>query len=935
MSDTIVLIDGHALVFRAYYGVPNLTSPKGELVNAVHGFTSMLFKAWRELQPRYVIATFDYSSNTFRKAKYPDYKGTRGPQPDGLGPQFPRIFELLDCMSIPVYSLEGYEADDLLGTLSKQAEEKDLQVVILTGDMDALQLVSPQTRVLTSRRGFSDTVLYDVAAVQERYGFDPPHIPDFKALRGDTSDNIPGVPGIGDKTASKLVAQFGTVENLLDHLDEVPAKQRATIEPLHDQILMAKDLATIVRDAPVSLDLERASLGDFNRQRVVGLFHELGFRRMIDDIARSMGGGVADGAGASAQLGMFVDAAEESLEGEAAPAGGDAGRTVTDVAALDEVAERIEAAGTVALNVQTTGNAPMRADVVGIGLATGAGECWYIPVGHLEGEQLDWPTVRERLALVFADPAIRVWAHNAKFHQIVLARNGVEVEGLDFDTMIAAYLLESNQRAFALRDLAWAKLQIELPAGSTLLGTGRSATTMDRLSIETVGAYARNEAAVVCRLVPILESELREAGLEALFRDVELPLVPVLAGMERAGVAIDVPYLQNLSRELAERLGELETKAYEAVGHQFNINSPAQLGEVLYKELKLPQSRRTRTGQASTGAEVLEELRGVHPIVDLVLEHRQLQKLKSTYVDALPLLVNPDTGRVHTSFNQTVAATGRLSSSDPGLQNIPIRTDLGRRVRRAFVTGSPDTCLLSADYSQIELRVLAHMTHDPTLVEAFAKGHDIHAATAAEVMDVPIQEVTSDQRRLAKVVNFGVLYGMSEYGLSQQSGLPPEQAGQFIKRYFDEFGTVKAYQDNLLHEAEQRGYVTTLLERRRYIPELNSKIYAVRQAGYRQAINHPIQGTASDIVKIAMIRVQRLIEERYPRTLMVLQVHDELLFEIPRDDLIPFARDLRPIMRDAMQLAVPLDIELRSGNNWEELKHLDLEAAPEKARASA
>jgi len=656
---------------------------------------------------------------------------------------------------------------------------------------------------------------------------------------------------------------------------------------------------------------------------------------MIDDIARSMGGGVADGAGASAQLGMFVDAAEESLEGEAAPAGGDAGRTVTDVAALDEVAERIEAAGTVALNVQTTGNAPMRADVVGIGLATGAGECWYIPVGHLEGEQLDWPTVRERLALVFADPAIRVWAHNAKFHQIVLARNGVEVEGLDFDTMIAAYLLESNQRAFALRDLAWAKLQIELPAGSTLLGTGRSATTMDRLSIETVGAYARNEAAVVCRLVPILESELREAGLEALFRDVELPLVPVLAGMERAGVAIDVPYLQNLSRELAERLGELETKAYEAVGHQFNINSPAQLGEVLYKELKLPQSRRTRTGQASTGAEVLEELRGVHPIVDLVLEHRQLQKLKSTYVDALPLLVNPDTGRVHTSFNQTVAATGRLSSSDPGLQNIPIRTDLGRRVRRAFVTGSPDTCLLSADYSQIELRVLAHMTHDPTLVEAFAKGHDIHAATAAEVMDVPIQEVTSDQRRLAKVVNFGVLYGMSEYGLSQQSGLPPEQAGQFIKRYFDEFGTVKAYQDNLLHEAEQRGYVTTLLERRRYIPELNSKIYAVRQAGYRQAINHPIQGTASDIVKIAMIRVQRLIEERYPRTLMVLQVHDELLFEIPRDDLIPFARDLRPTMRDAMQLAVPLDIELRSGNNWEELKHLDLEAAPEKARASA
>jgi DNA polymerase-1 len=458
---------------------------------------------------------------------------------------------------------------------------------------------------------------------------------------------------------------------------------------------------------------------------------------------------------------------------------------------------------------------------------------------------------------------------------------------------------------------------------------------MDRLSIEAVGTYGRNEAAAVCRLVPILAAELRDAGLDALFREVELPLVPVLAQMERAGVAIDVPYLQKLSRELADRLGEIEAKAYEVVGHQFNINSPAQLGDVLYKELKLPQSRRTRTGQASTGAEVLEELRGVHPIVDLVLEHRQLQKLKSTYVDSLPLMVNPDTERVHTSFNQTVAATGRLSSTDPNLQNIPIRTELGKRVRCAFVTGSPDTCLLSADYSQIELRVLAHVTRDPTLVEAFAKGQDIHAATAAEVLDVPIQDVTSDQRRLAKVVNFGVLYGMSEYGLSQQSGLPPEQAGQFIKRYFDEFGTVKAYQDNVLREAEQRGYVTTLLERRRYIPELTSKIYAVRQAGYRQAINHPIQGTASDIVKIAMIRVQRLIDEHFPSTLMMLQVHDELLFEIPRDDLIPFAHELRPIMRDAMQLSVPLDVELRAGNNWEELKHLDLEAAASEEKVHA
>jgi DNA polymerase I len=932
MTDTLVLIDGHALVFRAFYGVPNLTTPKGELVNAVHGFTSMLFKAWRELAPRYVIATFDFSSKTFRKAKFPAYKGTRGPAPDGLAPQFPHIFNLLDCMNIPVYSLEGFEADDLLGTLSLQAEERGLNVVILTGDMDALQLVSPRTRVLTSRRGFSDTVMYDVDGVRERYGFDPPAIPDFKALRGDTSDNIPGVPGIGDKTASKLIQQFGTIENMFERLDDAPAKQKAAIEPLHDQIVMAKELATIVRQVPgITLDLTRAQLGDFDRQRVVGLFHELGFRRMLDDIARSMGDKPIDGAGASGQLAMFAEAAAEDVAGgEDAPTASstqEGDGIVRSLDVLDEVVAKLRAAEAIAFNVQTTGVQPMRAEIVGIGLATGPDASWYVPVGHTDDEpieQLVWDDVRERLAPVLQDPKTQKWAHNAKFHQIVLARHGIETEGLSFDSMIAAYLLESNQRAFALRDLAWSKLQVEMPAGSTLLGSGRSATTMDKLSIETVGEYARNEAAILCRLVPMLDKDLKQAGLEPLFREVELPLVPVLGTMERNGMAIDVPYLHTLSKEMAERIAEIEAAAYASVGHEFSLNSPSKLGDVLYKELKLPQSKRTRTGQASTGAEVLEELRGVHPVVDLVLEYRHMTKLKSTYVDALPLMVNQETGRVHGSFNQTVAATGRLSSTDPNLQNIPIRTDLGKRVRRAFVTGSPDTCLLSADYSQIELRVLAHFTEDPTLVEAFENGQDIHAATAAEVMDTPILEVTSDQRRLAKIVNFGVLYGMSEYGLSQQSGLPPAEAGAFIKRYFDRFGTVKAFQDNLLHEAEDRGFVTTLLERRRYIPELTSKIYNVRQAGQRQAINHPIQGTASDIVKIAMIGVQKLIDEKYPRTLMILQVHDELLFEIHREELDGFARDLCPIMQNAMELRVPLVVELRVGDNWEELKHLEV-----------
>ncbi len=917
MSDTIVLIDGHALVFRAFHALPTFTSPKGELVNAVYGFASMLFKACRELKPRYVAATFDTSSQTFRRASYEAYKATRGPQPEGLGPQFGHVYRLLEAMNIPVFKLEGYEADDLLGTLSRQAAEKALDVVILTGDMDALQLVGPRVRVLTSRRGFSDTVLYDEQAVRERYGLEPGQLNDFRALRGDASDNIPGVPGIGDKTAAKLLQTHGTVERLFEHLDEVPARQRELLESFHDQVMLAKDLATIVCDLPVTLDVERAELRDFERQQLLALFHELGFRTLLDEIQRSIGDGGEQDGKRSNQLALF---------GEEQPGGKDEappdGAIVRDTAGLEAALARIRETGRLALNVQTTGLAAMRADVVGLGLAASASEAYYVPVGHAEGDQLAWDTVRSALGTLLADASIRKLAHNAKFHHLVLGRNGIDVAGLEFDTMLAAYLLESSQRALALRDLAWSKLQLELPAGSTLLGSGRSATTMDRLPIEQVGAFAIGEAAAVHRLVPILDSELRDGGVDHLFREVELPLVPVLALMERNGVKIDVAYLTALSGELAARLGEIETRIFQDVGHRFNINSTQQLSQVLYEELKLPRSKRTRTGQASTGADVLEELRGAHPVVELVLEHRQLQKLKSTYVDALPLLVNPDTGRVHTTFNQIGAATGRISSADPNVQNIPIRTDLGKRVRRAFITGSRDTCLVSADYSQIELRVLAHATQDPTLLEAFAGGQDIHAATAAEVMDVGIDQVTADMRRVAKVVNFGVLYGMSEYGLSQQIGLPPEQAGSFIRRYFEQFATVKAYQDSVLRQAEQHGFVTTLLGRRRYIPELKSPVYAVRSAGQRMAINHPIQGTASDIVKIAMVRVQRLLEEWGMRSLMMLQVHDELLFESPRDEVDALAPTLCEIMEAAMQLDAPLKVDLKIGDNWEEMAGL-------------
>jgi DNA polymerase-1 len=529
---------------------------------------------------------------------------------------------------------------------------------------------------------------------------------------------------------------------------------------------------------------------------------------------------------------------------------------------------------------------------------------------------------------LFEDGSVPKHAHNAKFHMVVLARHGIEVRGLTFDTMIAAYLLESGQRALALRDLAWAKVQVELPSVQSLLGVGKKAITMAELPIAHCGSYACNEALLVERLVPILQEELDEADQTDLFRDVEMPLVPVLADMERDGIAVDLPYLAELGRELQARITNLEAEIYAHVGHEFNIGSTQRLSDVLFNELHLEVDKRkrrtkTKTGHISTGSDVLEELRGTHPIIELILEHRHLQKLQGTYVDALQQLVDPNTGRVHTSFNQTGAATGRLSSSDPNLQNIPIRTDIGKRVRRAFIA-RPGAVLLSADYSQIELRVLADMADDPTLLEAFDKGEDPHAVTAAEVLAIPLEDVTSDHRRVAKMVNYGVLYGMSDYGLAERTGLPSADASGFIQRYFQRFATVKAFQDRVIHKAEDDGYTETLKGRRRYVPEIRSRIYGVRQAALRQIINAPIQGSASDIVKIAMIQVHKFLEDSAPSVRMLLQVHDELLFEGPEDELVRLAPRLVEIMVGAMTMKAPLHVDLKIGVNWEDMTPLQL-----------
>jgi DNA polymerase I len=918
-----MLIDGHSLVYRGFYALQEqrpFTNAKGELTTGVYAFTSMLLKALEELKPRYVAAAFDMSKPTFRLGEFAAYKGTRTKAPPGLSEQITWSRKVLATMAVPTYEVQGYEADDVIGALSVQATRLGVDVIVLSGDNDLLQLVNPRVRVLTSRRGISDTILYDEERVIEKYGgLRPDQIPDFKALRGDSTDNIPGVAGIGDKTAQKLLLDFGSVEGLYENLEQVPQKPRDLLAPLKEQVLMAKRLTTIVCDLPVELDLERVRLGDLRRPEVIGIFQELSFKSLIDRIPKT--DKPRPGRNGKAQPGLFDEPAEDQVPQPAEPAGG----VVQTLEQLQTLVDTIKEHGSFAFNVQATGLLPMRAEVVGIGLAAGE-STGYIPLGHTEGEQLDRSVVLDKLRPLFEDERIPKRAHNAKFHMLLLARHGVSVRGLTFDTMLAAYLLESGQRALALRDLAWAKVQVEIPSVASLLGTGKKAISMSELSIADCGSYACREAALVERLTPILVEEIEEAGQTSLFQEVELPLVPVLADMERVGIAVDLPYLAELGRELQQRIGDLETEIYAHVGHEFNINSTQQLSDVLFGQLNLQTAKRrnkTKTGHRSTGIEVLEELRGVHPIVDLILEHRQLQKLKSTYVDALQMLVDPETHRVHTSFNQTGASTGRLSSSDPNLQNIPIRTETGRRVRRAFVA-RPGQMLLSADYSQIELRVLAHMTSDPTLMQAFAEGEDPHAVTAAEVLGIPLERVTANHRRIAKMVNYGVLYGMSDYGLAERLGLPPAEASAFIQRYFDRFSTVREFQQEVIKKAEYFGYAETLRGRRRYFPEIRSHLYAVRQAAIRATINAPIQGSASDIVKIAMIRVADFLRREAPEVHMLLQVHDELLLEGPREDLLRVASDVVRIMAGAMQLHVPLQVDLKLGANWEDMGSLTL-----------
>lgn len=868
----IVLIDGNSLVYRAFFALPTtLTTSSGQVTNAVYGFTSMLLKLLREEKPDAVIVAFDRAAPTFRHEAFADYKAHREATPDELISQLPLAKDVLKSLHIPIYEADGYEADDVLATLARAAEARGEDVTIVTGDRDAFQLVSPKVRIMTTRKGISDIVVYDRQAVIDRYGVPPEKVADLLGLKGDTSDNIPGVPGVGDKTAAKLIQQFGSLEGVYEHIDEVKGdKLRASLVAHKEQARLSKRLATLDESAPVPIDLSDVQLGEWDVADVRQLFAALEFDTLLERFLADQGETQADGG------------ADDIFE-----------VTCSRVETIDELMRIFSELGDeTPLAVEIEGDVE---SVASIGAAAGAApdRAYEVP-GALLGEFAQLLSQRVARGCFLA-------SHDMKsLLRLLEASLSPRAERL-LDTSVAAYLLNPGETAHALE---------------TLLANHVG----KRLGVSEEGTVpAHQRAAAVAVLVEPMLAALACNGLEDVFGKVEMPLVPVLARMERIGVGIDAEYLSELSAELAGQVAHLETQIYDLAGEEFNIGSPQQVGAVLFERLGLSGGRRTKTGY-STDAGVLGDLAAAHPICEKILRWRELTKLRSTYMDALPRLVNRKTGRVHTSFNQTVTSTGRLSSSNPNLQNIPVRTELGHRIRDAFMPGRPGDVLMVADYSQIELRILAHLSDDKALAKAFSEDGDIHVATASDVFEVPPQEVTPDLRRSAKTINFGLIYGMSAAGLAQQLGIARDEAQSYIDKYFARYPGVQSYVTKIIAAAYRDGYVTTLLGRRRWIPELKSGNIGVRNFGERTAVNSPIQGSAADIIKLAMVHLDRMILQEGLLTRMVLQVHDELVFEVPPIEEEHAARMVRTQMEGAYSLRVPLRVDLAVGANWGDAK---------------
>ena len=852
----LLLLDGNSLIHRAFHALPPLTNSQGQPTNAVYGFTNMLLKLLEEEKPDYVAVAFDKSAPTFRHQEFGEYKAHRPPTAPELGSQFPLVREVVRALQIPILELTGYEADDVLGTLAKGGEGKGLQVIVVTGDRDLLQIVSPQTTVKICRQGISNLEAFDLEKIKEKYGLKPDQIRDMKGLMGDASDNIPGVPGIGEKTALKLLQEYPTVEEILNQAEGLKAKKvRESLLNHKEQALLSKRLATICCDAPIEeYTWEQLATKEYSQELLKEVLEKLEFKSLLKKIPAS--------------------SEEKAAE---IP---NSYRTLHQVEEVEAIKELIRQKGSLALQLELDVLDPMRAQLQGVFLSWGSEEACYLPFSLLQ-----------HFKDVLEEAKIEKYGHDLKYQFIVLKRQGLSPKGFDFDTRVAAYLLNPSQAKYLVEDLA-AKF-ISQPCSSL---------------VECI--YVLKTA---------LEEELKRLDLYQLFKEMEMPLVEVLAEMEMTGVSIDQEYLAQLSGQLNKELETLEKNIYELAGETFNINSPKQLGVILFEKLSLPTGKKTKTGY-STNADVLEFLRDKHPIVEHIVHYRQLGKLKNTYVDALPKLVNPGTGRVHTYLNQTVTATGRLSSSEPNLQNIPVKTQLGREIRKAFIPNQKENFLLAADYSQIELRILAHITQDKSLLEAFLHKQDVHTRTAAEVFGVNLEEVSSEMRSKAKAVNFGIVYGISDFGLAQNLGVFPKEAKKYIESYFAKYPGVKKYMQETVEQAKKEGYVTTIFHRRRYLPDLQSSNHNIRSFAERTAINTPIQGSAADIIKLAMLRVNIELQEKKLEAKLLLQVHDELLLEVPELELEIVSQLVKEAMEGAVSLSVPLDVDMQVGKNWCDLK---------------
>ncbi|MCX7765510.1 MAG: DNA polymerase I [Candidatus Sumerlaeia bacterium] len=897
MPKTLYIIDGHSQLFKAYYAIKRLSNSRGLPTNAIYGFVQMLNKLLREQNPEYLVVVFDAPGPTFRDQLYKEYKANRPPAPPDLNVQMPWVKKILAAMGIMQLEVPGVEADDIIGALAQQAANAGIETIIVSADKDLFQLISDKIKVL--RQQYDEFKLYTPEEVQAETGVPPEKITDLLGLVGDPTDNIPGVPQIGPKTASKILANFGSVEELYDNLEKVDnPKWRELLLKYKEDALVSKKLATIKKDIPPEqilgkseFDLEQFRRSAEPQEKLMEIYRKLEFQSLLKQQPKS-------------QIERKLDY-----------------KLITTREELRELVEKMGQAELVAFDTETTSSNPMEASLVGVSLSMAPNTGYYIPIGHKsdffagELKQLPKKEVLNALQPLLESSQVKKTAHNAKYDIIVLAREGLRPQGIYFDTMLASYLLHPERQSHNLKELAHDLLGIQMTPIKELIGTGKDTKTMDTIEPEKVGMYACQDADTTLQLTQLLKRELQETNLWELFTSLEMPLMEVLVDMEMAGVRIDREHFQRLSQEVGQKLQDLAQKIYAVAGCGFNISSPKQVAEVLFDKLKLKPVKAGKTGY-STDTSVLEQLSSQHPLPGLLVEYRTYEKLKTTYIDTLPRIVNPRTGKIHTTFNQSGSATGRLISSDPNLQNIPVRTPIGKEIRRGFIPSYEDWILLSADYSQIDLRMLAHLSRDSELVNAFKNGRDIHCTTASKIFGVSEDAVTEEMRQQAKVINFGIIYGMGAPRLMKELKVSKNQAEKFISDYFNAYSGVKKWIEQVLVEARKSGYVTTVLNRRRYLPDINSPNPAMRSAAERIAINTPVQGSSADLIKRAMLAIHRRLQQANLRARMIIQIHDELIFDLPESELETVMQVVKEEMEQALELAVPLTATLKWGKSW-------------------